>query len=354
MVTPETINLGLGEPDMAPPSIAVEAMADAARQGFNKYGPSAGIPELRQAIAFLNQRNNPQLQADNILVTPSGTSGLLAITQAFLDPGDEALVPDPGFVLYEPHTILAGAKPRFYGLTEGDFQPDMDSIAEEVSGKTRLIYVNNPSNPTGSTLSQESYRALCDLADDRGIVIVADEVYDRLVYEGEHRSFIDQLDKAVVVNSFSKTMAAPGWRIGYVAADQSLMADLAKMSYHICASPNTPVQHGVLAALPTLDAYLDGIRAVFEGRRRLMTELINEVPGFHMEVPKGAFYAFPSYDQDIKSEDLGMELVKAGMVCTPGTVFGKAGENHLRFSYATSEDMIKKGMAILDRVVREL
>ncbi|MGE4274657.1 MAG: pyridoxal phosphate-dependent aminotransferase, partial [Candidatus Methanomethylophilaceae archaeon] len=226
MVTPETINLGLGEPDMAPPSIAVEAMADAARQGFNKYGPSAGIPELRQAIAFLNQRNNPQLQADNILVTPSGTSGLLAITQAFLDPGDEALVPDPGFVLYEPHTILAGAKPRFYGLTEGDFQPDMDSIAEEVSGKTRLIYVNNPSNPTGSTLSQESYRALCDLADDRGIVIVADEVYDRLVYEGEHRSFIDQLDKAVVVNSFSKTMAAPGWRIGYVAADQSLMADL--------------------------------------------------------------------------------------------------------------------------------
>ncbi|MDD3398313.1 MAG: pyridoxal phosphate-dependent aminotransferase, partial [Candidatus Methanomethylophilaceae archaeon] len=158
LVTPETINLGLGEPDMAPPSVAVEAMAEAARKGQNKYGPSAGIPELRRAIAELNHVYNPQLQMGNVLVTPSGTSGLLAVTQALLDPGDEALIPDPGFVLYEPHTLLAEAKPRFYKLTEGDFQPDMDSIMQQVGPRTKLIYVNNPSNPTGGTLSQESYQ----------------------------------------------------------------------------------------------------------------------------------------------------------------------------------------------------
>ena len=354
LVTPETVNLGLGEPDMAPPSVAVETMAEAARRGLNKYGPSAGIPELRKAIAELNHGYNPHLQMGNVLVTPSGTSGLLAVTQALLDPGDEALVPDPGFVLYEPHTLLAEAKPRFYRLTEGDFQPDMDSIQEQVTSRTKIIFVNNPSNPTGGTLDRESYKALCDLADDRGIIIVSDEVYDRLVYEGDHLSFMDHLDKALVVNGFSKTLAAPGWRLGYVVADEGLMADLTKMSYHICASPNTPVQHGVLAALPSIDGYLEGIRKVFHGRRRLITDLINEIPGFSLEDPKGAFYAFPSYEQEIKSEDLAMKLVKAGMVCTPGTVFGRSGENHLRFSYATSEDMIKKGMAILDKVVREL
>ncbi len=354
LVTPDSVNLGLGEPDMAPPRVAVEAMAEAARQGHNRYCPSPGIPELREGIAGISHRYNPSLTMENVLVTPSGTSGLLAITQALLDPGDEALIPDPGFVLYEPHSLLAGAKPRRYRLSDGDFQPDIESIKSQISAKTKLIFVNNPSNPTGGTLSQESYRALLDLAEDEDIIIISDEVYDRLVYDGEHLSFAGDLDRALVVNGFSKTMAAPGWRIGYVLADESIMPDLSKMSYHICASPNTPVQHGVLAALPALDDYLDEVRSIFASRRRLIVDLINEIPGFSLEAPKGAFYAFPSYEQDISSEDLAMKLVKAGLVCTPGSVFGPTGEGHLRFSYAASEDMIKRGMAILDQVAREI
>lgn len=354
LVTADTINLGLGEPDMAPPRVAVEAMADAARKGFNKYGPSAGIPELREGIAQLCHRYSGDVALNNVMVVPSGTSGLLAVTQGLLDPGDEALVPSPGFVIYEPHTLLAGAKPRFYGLSEGSFQPDMDAIAEMVNEKTKVIFVNNPSNPTGGVLNKESHKALCDLAEDTGITIISDEVYDRLVYEGHHLSFLDHLDKAIVVNGFSKTMAVPGWRIGYVVAEPGPIVDLTKMSYHICASPNTPVQHGILAALPFLDEYLKEVVAVFEKRRRLITGLINKVPGFSLDLPKGAFYAFPSYEQDIKSEELAMKLVKAGMICTPGSVFGEMGEGHLRFSYATSELMIEKGMNILDAVVREL
>jgi len=350
---PNSINLGLGEPDLAPPKEAIRGMNDAASKGLNKYGPTAGIPELRAAIAKRFSMYG-ELEAGNIMVTPSGSSALLEITQSMIDPGDEVLIPSPGFVIYGPHTTLAGGKPVEYRLTDGDFQPDIDHLQSQITANTRMIVVTTPSNPTGGVLTEESKRALCDIAADRDITILSDEVYDSFVYEGRHVSFMDQLDKAVVVNGFSKMMAVTGWRMGFIAANTEIMEPLIKMQYHVCASPNMPAMYGILAALPNIDPYLENARRVFKARRDLISSRINAIPGMEIIPPKGAFYAFPSYDMDMKSADLAGELAKAGLICTPGSAFGTYGEGHLRFSYAADESKINAGMDILEDVVKRL
>lgn len=348
---PDSINLGLGEPDLDPPKEAVECMNAAALAGKNKYSPTAGIPELRDAIAQRFSRYNPSLQGKNVIVTPSGSTALLEITQAFIDPGDEVLVPSPGFVIYAPHAKLAGGKPVEYRLTEGDFQPDIDYIQERITPNTKMIVVNTPSNPTGGILSKENRDALADIARDKDIMILSDEVYESFIYEGEHSSFLPYLDRAVVASGFSKMMAVTGWRLGFTIANEDVMDALIKMQYHVCASPGMPAMYGVLGALPGIDPYLVKARETFKRRRDLITRRINEIPGMHLEAPRGAFYAFPSFDLPVNSQELANECARNGLICTPGSAFGTFGENHLRFSYAASEEKIDRGMDILADVV---
>ncbi len=349
---PDSINLGLGEPDLNPPNTAIEAMAEASRAGFNKYGPTAGIMPLRQAVAERYRLHG--ISGGNVMITPSGSTALLEVTQALIDPGDEALVPSPGFVIYSPHTVLAGGKPVEYRFTGEDFQPDIDDILSKINDNTKAIFVNNPSNPTGAVLTEDSFNALCDVADDHGITVVADEVYDCFVYEGIHRSFLSRLDTSVVIGGFSKMMAVTGWRMGFLVADESIMDAMIKMQYHVCASPNMPAMYGILAALPGIDGYLENARSVFRKRRDLIVRRINEIDGMSIDPPKGAFYAFPSYDLDIKSADLSMRLAKDGLICSPGSAFGTYGEGHLRFSYAADESKIEKGMDILADTMSKL
>ena len=348
---PDSINLGLGEPDLEPPKKAVECMNKAALEGKNKYSPTAGIPELRDAIAERFSKYEPSLTGKNVIVTPSGSTALLEITQAFIDPGDEVLVPSPGFVIYAPHAKLAGGKPIEYRLTEGDFQPDIDYIQERITPKTKMIVVNTPSNPTGGILSKENRDALADIAKDKDIMILSDEVYESFIYEGEHSSFLPYLDRAVVASGFSKMMAVTGWRLGFTVANEKIMDALIKMQYHVCASPGMPAMYGVLGALPDIDPYLEEARRTFKRRRDLITRRINEIPGMRLEAPRGAFYAFPSFDLPVSSQELANECARNGLICTPGSAFGSFGENHLRFSYAASEEKIEKGMDILADVV---
>ncbi|MGN0098691.1 MAG: pyridoxal phosphate-dependent aminotransferase [Candidatus Methanomethylophilaceae archaeon] len=350
---PDSINLGLGEPDLAPPIEAIEGMNAAATAGLNKYGPTAGIPELRKAVAERFSKYG-DITGDNIIITPSGSSALLEITQSMIDPGDNVLIPSPGFVIYGPHAQLAGGTYTEYKLTEGDFQPDTDDIQSKITPDTKMLVVTNPSNPTGGVLNEETYKALSDIAADTGVTILSDEVYDSFIYEGEHHSFMNQLDKAVVVNGFSKMMAVTGWRMGFACANEEIMQALIKMQYHVCASPNMPAQYGILNALPHMDPYLENARKVFKARRDLISKRINEIPGMSIIPPRGAFYAFPSYDMDMKSADLAAELVKAGLICTPGSAFGSFGEGHLRFSYAADESKINAGMDILEKTVAKL
>ena len=354
LAKPDSINLGLGEPDLEPPKEAIEGMNAAAVDGKNKYSPTAGIPELRDAIAERFSRYNPGLSGRNVIVTPSGSTALLEMTQAFVDPGDEVLVPSPGFVIYAPHASLAGGKPVEYRLTEGDFQPDIDCIQDRITEKTKMIVVNNPSNPTGGVLSEESRKALADIAHDEDVMIMSDEVYESFVYEGRHQSFLPYLDRAVVVGGFSKMMAVTGWRLGFAIANEECMDALVKMQYHVCASPGMPAMYGVLNAMPSIDPYLENARATFKKRRDLISKRINEIDGMSIIPPKGAFYAFPSFDLDMTSQELANELVKAGLICTPGSAFGTFGEGHLRFSYAASEEKIDKGMDILADTVRKI
>ena len=354
LAKPDSINLGLGEPDLEPPKEAIEGMNAAAVDGKNKYSPTAGIPELRDAIAERFSRYNPGLSGRNVIVTPSGSTALLEMTQAFVDPGDEVLVPSPGFVIYAPHASLAGGKPVEYRLTEGDFQPDIDYIQDRITEKTKMIVVNNPSNPTGGVLSEESRKALADIAHDKDVMIMSDEVYESFVYEGRHQSFLPYLDRAVVVGGFSKMMAVTGWRLGFAIANEECMDALVKMQYHVCASPGMPAMYGVLNAMPSIDPYLENARATFKKRRDLISKRINEIDGMNIIPPKGAFYAFPSFDLDMTSQELANELVKAGLICTPGSAFGTFGEGHLRFSYAASEEKIDKGMDILADTVRKI
>ena len=351
---PNSINLGLGEPDLAPPAEAIEGMNRAASSGRNKYGPTAGIPELRDAVAGFVSKYAP-VEGRNVMITPSGSTGLLEITQSMVDPGDRVLFPDPGFVIYKPHAELAGAEAVGYRLTDdGLFQPDIDDIQSKITPNTSMIVVNTPSNPTGGVLSEESKRALCDIARDRNITILADEVYSEFIYEGKHTSFLDSLDCAVVASGFSKMMAVTGWRMGFVCANEDVMDTLIKMQYHVCASPGMPAMYGVLAALPGIEPYLENARAVFKKRRDLIVDRINGIEGMSIIPPKGAFYAFPSFEQDISSAELANRLAKAGLICTPGSAFGTNGEGHLRFSYAADESKIDSGMDILKEVMEGL
>ncbi|MCQ2084691.1 MAG: aminotransferase class I/II-fold pyridoxal phosphate-dependent enzyme [archaeon] len=354
LAKPDSINLGLGEPDLEPPMEAIEAMDRAARAGKNKYSATAGIPELRDSIAQYYHEYNPELTGKNVIVTPSGSTALLEITQGFIDPGDEVLVPSPGFVIYGPHAKLAGGVPVEYKLTEGDFQPDIDYIQEKITSKTKMIVVNTPSNPTGGVLSEENRDALADIAKDKNIMILADEVYAPFIYEGKHSSFLPYLDRAIVASGFSKMMAVTGWRLGFAITNEEAMDALIKMQYHVCASPGMPAMYGVNEALPHIEKYLENARKVYKARRDLITKRINEIDGMSLIAPKGAFYAFPSYDMDISSQDLATELIKHGLVCTPGSAFGTFGEKHLRFSYAANEEKINKGMDILADVVSKI
>ena len=214
-----------------------------------------------------------------------------------------------------------------------------------------MIVVNTPSNPTGGILSRECRDALADIAKDKDIMILSDEVYESFIYEGEHNSFLPFLDRAVIASGFSKMMAVTGWRMGFAIANEEAMDALIKMQYHVCASPGMPAMYGVLGALPGIDPYLENARATFKRRRDLITRRINEIPGMHLEAPKGAFYAFPSFDLPVSSQDLANECARNGLICTPGSAFGSFGEKHLRFSYAASEEKIDKGMDILADVV---
>ncbi|MDR2845701.1 MAG: pyridoxal phosphate-dependent aminotransferase [Candidatus Methanoplasma sp.] len=350
---PNSINLGLGEPDLAPPHEAIVGLSEAAENGRNKYGPTSGTLALRQAVAE-KFSSFGKLKTENVMITPSGSTALLEVTQSFIDVGDEVLVPDPGFVIYSPHVRLAGGTPVNYRVTEGDFQPDVEHIKSRITPNTKMIIVNSPSNPTGGVMAEETYKALSDIAEDRNITILSDEVYFGFVYEGKHHSFLNQLDKAVVVNSFSKMLALPGWRMGFLCAEEGIMADLVKMQYHVCACVNMPSEYGILNALPVMDAYLEKAKNTFKKRRDLISKRLNEVEGFSIIPPRGAFYAFPSYDMDISSVDLASELLKNDLICTPGSAFGEFGEKHLRFSYAADESKINAGMDILADTVKKL
>ena len=330
------INLGLGEPDFQPPSHILEALERAVRGGMNKYGPTGGLPELRTAIAERLSKDST-VNADEVLVTTGATEGLCATMQSLVDRGDEVLTPDPGFVLFAPHITLASGTPVFYKVRpEDEFHPRIPELNELVTPKTKAI------------------NGIVDVAEDNDLLIVSDEVYEPFVYEGRHETFLGRYDKLVCVNSFSKMFSMTGWRLGYLVAPPEIVKTIAKISYYFIACPPTPTQVAVLAGLRGPQDFVVQMVKEFGRRRELIVDALNKIKGFECPWPKGAFYAFPSFRFAMTSEALAMRILKAGVICTPGSAFGPGGEGHLRFSYANSRENLAKGMAIVEGVAGAL
>ena len=351
----DAINFGIGEPDFQPPDFVIDAFARAMREGKNNYGPSSGIPELRAAIAEKERHRLPSIDASHVIVTAGSTSGLYATLASFINPGDEVLIPNPGFVLYRPHTFLCGGIPVAYPLRkEYHYRPRVDDLEQLVTPRTKALIVNSPSNPTGACLREKDVQYIVEFARRHNLLLITDEAYDTITFDRPHATFLGKYENTVYLNTFSKAYAMTGWRIGYIVADPALADPIKRMNYHMVACPPTPTQHACLAALEGPQDFVHGMVQTFKDRRDLVVKLIKDIPGLDIVKPEGAFYAFCSYEADVECKALAMHILRNGVVVTPGDAFGSLGAKHIRMSYATSEQNILEGMARIRKVFEDI
>lgn len=354
----DVISFGLGEPDFQPPKIAIDSFYQAMLDGKNKYTTTAGLPKLRTKIADSWVQYQHGMDESNVCITMSGTNALLNIFLTIVNPGENVLLPEPYFPLYGPDVSICGGETRYYPCKfENEFIPKISDLEELIDEKTVAILYNFPSNPTGGTLDEQQRDELLDFAVKNDLWIISDEVYDRIVFDGKHVSFMGtDYDKTLIVNSFSKTFAMTGWRIGYIiSTNVEAMKQIIKMQYYITACSNDAMQYAVLAAMEHASDYPDKIAKEFQQRCELIVKRLNEMPGVECHKPKGAIYVFPKVIvPGMNSEELALELLKDGVLCSPGSAFGPSGEGHLRFAYTISKEDITKGMDKMEETLKRL
>jgi aspartate aminotransferase len=350
----EIVHLEIGEPDFATPTNIVEAAARALHKGWTHYGPPAGLPQLREAIAEYTERHlGVPVSPGEVVVTPGGKPIMFFTILALVEEGDEVLYPNPGFPIYESMIRFVGAKAVPYGLREDhDFDVDVGEIAEKITERTRLIILNSPHNPTGGVMSRAGVASLAQALAGREIFVLSDEIYSRLIYEGDHTSlaqFPGMKDWTIILNGFSKTYAMTGWRLGYGV----MRADLARQVALLMTNSNSCTasfsQMAGVEALRGDQGPVDRMREEFRRRRSVIVEGLNRIPGFSCRQPHGAFYVFPNITATRRnSRTLADALLNdAGVACLSGTAFGEWGEGYLRFSFANSVENIQKA---LDRI----
>jgi len=354
----DAISFGLGEPDFQPPKVAIDAFHKAMINGHNKYTTTAGLPALREKIARSWDSYQSGMNQDNVCITMSGTNALLNLFLTLVNPGENVLLPEPYFPLYGPDVTICGGEDRYYPCKfENEFIPNVEDLQALVDENTVAILYNFPSNPTGGTLNYAQRDALLEFAKQNDLWIISDEVYDRIVFEGEHVSFMGtDYDKVIVVNSFSKTFAMTGWRIGYIiSTNLEAMAQITKMQYYITACSNDAMQYAVLTAMEEAPDYPDIIANEFMERCEIIVERLNDMPGVECHKPKGAIYVFPKvHVEGMNSEEIALELLKDGVLCSPGSAFGPSGEGHLRFAYTISKEDILRGMDKVETTLNRL
>lgn len=354
----DTISFGLGEPDFQPPPVAIEAFHKAMLDGKNKYTTTAGMPQFRKKIAESWESYQPGMDEQNVCITMSGTNALLNLFLSVVNPGDNVLLPEPYFPLYGPDVSIAGGEAKYYScLFENEFIPQVKDLEALVDENTVAILYNFPSNPTGGTLDEIQRDELLDFAVRHKLWILSDEVYDRIVFEKPHVSFMGtDYQKVFIVNSFSKTFAMTGWRMGYILSNNTeAMVQIIKMQYYITACSNDAMQYGVLAAIEHASDYPDIISAEFQQRRDYIVGRLNAMPGVECYSPKGAIYVFPKVSvPGMNSEEVAMELLKSGVLCSPGTAFGPSGEGHLRFAFTIALEEIERGMDKVEQTLLRL
>jgi aspartate/methionine/tyrosine aminotransferase len=359
----DMIYFNIGEPDFTTPEHIREAAKRAIDEGFTHYTSISGIPELRRAIVE-KLKNENRIDADaesEILVTAGAQPAFFAICQTFIEPGDEVVVQSPFYAGYEVTLRVVGAKMIPVLMEERkDFIIDPQNIEAKITDKTKMIILISPDNPTGSVIDKTTLKTIAEIAQDHDLIVVSDEIYEKFTYDGIRNYSIAALsgmeDRTVTINSFSKTYAMTGWRVGYIAAEKTLMKNISKVHHamNVCASAIS--QKASVAALTGPQNCVNEMLTEYDRRRRETVSLTNEISGFRCQMPRGAFYVFPNIKAfQMSSLDLAIHIIKEARVVTvPGSAFGSAGEGHLRFSYATSLNEIREGLSRIKEAIEKL
>ena len=347
------VHLEIGEPDFDTPEHIKRAGIAAIEQNYSHYTPSAGIPELRDAVAgyAARLRGIEPFQRENVVIGPGGKPIIWNTLSALLDPGDEMVVADPGYPAYASCASYLEAKIVPVALLESrDWRLDLDELASKVTNQTKVVILNSPQNPTGGVLTRDDLQVVADLAQRWGFIVISDEIYCRNLYGGEFVS-IAQLDgmreRTIIIDGFSKAYAMTGWRLGYGIMPAKLAHTVALFNNNTFSCVATFVQRAGLAALAGPDEPVQEMNATFQARRDEIISGLNAIEGFRCKTPEGAFYAFPNISQ-ITHDDkhfANFLLEEAGVACLGGSCFGEAGAGCLRFSYATSIEHIREALA---------
>lgn len=352
------IHLEIGEPDFDTPANISDAAIDALKKGFTHYNPSPGLPELRQVIAdYMSRTRGLNFVPEEVVMMPGGKPVMFYAILALVDEGDEVIYPNPGFPIYESMINFIGGKAVPIPLKEEKgFAFDIDEFKKLITDKTKMVIMNTPHNPTGGVLTKDDILKIADVLRDKDIWIMNDEIYSRLIFEGEHFS-IAQVDgfkeRTIILDGFSKYYAMTGWRAGFGVMNKELAPHIAKLVTNSVSCTNTFVQKACIEALTGPQDSVDKMREEFMARREIIIEGLNTIPGFSCIMPHGAFYAFPNISKTgYKSKDLQDHLLyKAGVASLAGTSFGAYGEGYLRFSYANSRENIKEAIKRIKEVM---
>jgi len=354
----DIIHLEIGEPDFDTPRHIVDAAIQALRDGYTHYTPSAGLPALREAIAeYVSRTRHIPVHPSQVVVTPGGKPIMFFAILALCEEGDEVIYPNPGFPIYESMINFVGATPVPLRLRmDREFSFSADKLADLITPRTKLIILNSPANPTGGVLSQADLAAIAALVQDRDLMILSDEIYSRILYDGEFASiasFPGMAERTIILDGFSKTYAMTGWRLGYGVMPTDLATHITKLMTNSNSCTNAATQMAGIQALRGPQDDVDRMVAAFRERREVIVDGLNAIPGFRCLKPRGAFYAFPNIEgTGLRSKALEeLLLEKAGVATLSGTSFGAYGEGFLRLSYANSVENIRRALERIHDVV---
>ena len=351
----DIVHLEIGEPDFDTPANVVDAGVNALRKGWTHYGPAAGLPDLRQTIAdYVSRTRKVPVTSDEVVVVPGGKPIIFFTILALIDEGDEVIYPNPGFPIYESMINYVGGRAVPIPLREErDFSVDVKELASLITDRTKLIILNSPHNPTGGVLTKRDILDIAEAIGDRNIMVLSDEIYSRLIYEGEDYSIMSVpgfKDRTILLDGFSKTYAMTGWRMGYGVMRADLATHIARLMTNSNSCTASFTQIAGIEALRGDQASVDKMNHEFRHRRDVFVAGLNKIKGFSCRMPKGAFYAFPNITKTgWPSKKLADALLEeAGVACLSGTAFGAYGEGYLRFSVANSLENLNKALARIE------
>lgn len=356
----DIIHLEIGEPDFDTPLPIVNAAIDALHAGWTHYGPSAGLPELRELIAQeVSRSRGIQVQPEEVVVVPGGKPIIFFSILALIDRDDEVIYPNPGFPIYESMIHCVGGRAIPIRLREErDFRLDVNELADLISPRTKLIILNSPHNPTGGVLGKQDIEQIAEAIADRNIFVLSDEIYSRLIFEGKHHSIIAEpgfRERTILLDGFSKSYAMTGWRMGFGVMRADLAEQFARLMTNSSSCTATFTQVAGLEALRGDQSSVERMRSEFQQRRDMFVAGLKAIPEFSCRVPKGAFYAFPnSTGTRWNSKPLADALLEeAGVACLSGTSFGEFGEGYLRFSVANSTANLSRALERIEQWMKK-